>query len=179
MWVCLLHMLHQYTTSTLPGLLLANSSSLQRPRALSVMQVVLEHLSYGPGSPFLGEPSIFARARGNTERVWGPACLLSVAHRHGPVLSLSPYICRMWLQILTGLGLRVRHLLWPAPLRAPHSYAAVPILASQDVSGEEFSAQSQGPGSNPSPTHFCPVSALSLPALLHEVGSHPPVRRDL
>lgn len=118
------------------------------------MQVVLEHLSYGPGSPFLGEPSIFTRSRGNTERVGGPACLLSVAYRHCPVLSLSFYICKMWLKILTGLGLRVRHLLWPAPLRAPHSYAAVPILASQDVSREELSTSLKAQIQIPAPPTF-------------------------
>ena len=133
------------------------TAQLQRPRALpypAVMPVVLEHLSYSSGSPFLGEPSIFTRARGNTEGVWGPVCLLSVAHRHYLVLSLSFNICKMGQKILR-----------PA-LRAPCSWAPV---ASYNFSRKELSTQLQTTNSKaqlqiPAPPMSCLLSEpLCLP----------------
>lgn len=82
-------------TSVAPGLFLANSSGL-KPRTPSyppVIQVVLKHLSCGPGRPFHGLPIIFTRAKGNAEEVWGPAFPVTG-------LSFSFHICKMELKIL-------------------------------------------------------------------------------
>lgn len=90
--------------SVLPGLFWQTAPVCRGPGphpVPPVTQEVLKPIFYGLESLFLRQPpSVFTRARGNAEGVWSPACPITMAHRHCPVLSLSFYICKMELKIL-------------------------------------------------------------------------------